>query len=60
MTQRCLTEDYELRGKLYQLWIEGRDWWLNNEDGTEAEFDPELTEQELQDIWEYINDYFTD
>lgn len=64
MTDRCICEDYELRGYTYEVWYDGTwgsggypNWWLQggHKPGrvlTEHDFDPELTEKEITAISE--------
>ena len=66
MSERCLSEDYTLRGHQYELWIDGdRNWWLSggHKPGwvlTESNFDPPLSNREIDTIGEYIHDWFSE
>jgi len=63
MSERCIKDDVDLRGLTYALWIDGsRNWWLSggHKPGwvlTEDDFDPPLTDKELQPIFDYVNDW---
>ena len=69
--ERCLCDDYEVRGIEYGLWIDGSrngdypNWWLT--DGhkpgwvvTEDDFEPKLTDKEINAISEYVLARVTD
>ena len=63
MSERCIHDDWELRNLVYELWIDSsRNWWLSggHKPGwvlTEDDFDPPLTDKELQAIWDFVNDW---
>ena len=63
MSERCIHDDWELRNLVYELWIDSsRNWWLSggHKPGwvlTEVDFDPPLTDKELQAIWDFVNDW---
>lgn len=68
MTERCICEDYEIRGKPYEVWTDGTrsgdypNWWLtadHHKPGwvlTEDDFEPRLTDKEVKAISEYVYD----
>jgi hypothetical protein len=57
MRQRCLCEDFELRGQTYEIWNDSGDRYLADPRkrqvvDTDA-FDPPLTNEELLSIYDY-------
>lgn len=73
MSERCLTEDYELRGHEVEVWREDGGWWLAAREphasalGVPAdtvlaceEFKPPLTDAEVRRIDDYVFDRLSD
>lgn len=68
MAERLLWSDYELRGREYEVWTDGSwgsggfpNWWLagGHKPGWvlgDDDFDPPLTEKEIQAISEAVYD----
>jgi hypothetical protein len=65
MTEHCISPDYELRGKSYELWTDGTwqsggypNWWLSDgkQSVDESDFEPPLSHKELRQICEYAYD----
>lgn len=65
---RCLFDDYELRGLEYEVWTDGTrngdypNWWLTggHKPGwvlTENDFEPKLTDAEIHKISEAVYDH---
>jgi len=70
MAERLITEDYELRGQTYEVWVDGSwngdfpNWWLSggHKPGwviTEDDFDPPLTDAEVTAISQYVREWLT-
>jgi len=70
MTERLVTDEFVLRGRLIELWIEHDTWWLClPEESTafpdmprntvlgEDDFEPPLTDREIDDISIRIRDF---
>jgi hypothetical protein len=68
MTERCICQDYELRGREYEIWTDGSrcgdypNWWLagGHKPGwviTEDDFEPKLSEEEIRAISEYVYEW---
>jgi hypothetical protein len=58
MTDRCLCEDFELRGRSYEIWNNGGDRYLIDPHSqyvvdTDHDFDPPLSNDELLAIYDY-------
>lgn len=61
-TERCLTNDFELRGELYEIWTDGGERSLidprkNEVVDTDTAFTPPLTNEELLSIYDYGKGY---
>jgi len=67
MSERCICQDYVLRGLDYDIWCDGGwsdgypNWWLSggHKPGwalTPDDFDPPLTNSEVQEISDYARD----
>jgi hypothetical protein len=64
VSERCIHPDYEIRGKTYELWIDSdRNWSFSSEDSDmmmiESDFDPPLTEAEMDRINRFVDDWLT-
>lgn len=60
--ERCLCEDFELRGQVYEIWNDGGDRILVDPRkrevvDTDHAFDPPLTNEELLSIYDYGKGY---
>lgn len=61
MAERCLCEDFELRGQTYEIWSDCGDRYLadprkNAVVDTDRAFTPPLTNDELLSIYDYGKD----
>jgi len=62
MAERLLCPDFELRGKIYEIWSDGSDRYLadprkNIVVDTDRAFTPPLTNDELLRIYDYGKDF---
>lgn len=62
MAERCLCEDFELRGQIYEIWHSAEGNYLADPRArmvvdTDREFTPPLTNDELLSIYDYGKDY---
>lgn len=65
MAERIVCPDYELRGLEYELWLIGDSQWAlgdprDNRMKIESDFDPPLTDAEIDRLNQYVYDYLSD
>ena len=62
MTEKCLTNDFELRGRIYEIWRDdgGGNYLVDTRHHYEVDtsgFIPQLTNDELLSIYDYGKGY---
>lgn len=74
MAERCIYDEYELRGAKFEVWVEDMNWYLvarTRADAdkcgvpidtvlTEADFCPRLTDEETQRVCDAVYDWYVD